>query len=101
MFMPTPLTVKAGSNRDSGRNMDDEPHTVVSDTGLFVPVPWIRREASRQVRRARHVSLYVFDSSAQWSARSWCSESDEGPWGSARTFSAVYVYRLRGEDRCS
>ena len=34
MFMPTPLTVKAGSTV-TWINMDDEPHTVVSDTGLF------------------------------------------------------------------
>ena len=34
MFMPTPLTVKAGSTV-TWTNRDDEPHTVVSDTGLF------------------------------------------------------------------
>jgi plastocyanin len=34
MFMPTPLTVKAGSTV-TWTNMDEEPHTVVSDTGLF------------------------------------------------------------------
>jgi plastocyanin len=34
MFVPTPLTVKAGSTV-IWTNMDDEPHTVVSDTGLF------------------------------------------------------------------
>jgi plastocyanin len=34
MFTPTPLTVKAGSTV-TWTNMDDEPHTVVSDTGLF------------------------------------------------------------------
>jgi plastocyanin len=34
MFMPTPVTVKAGSTV-TWTNMDDEPHTVVSDTGLF------------------------------------------------------------------
>jgi plastocyanin len=34
MFMPTPLTVKAGSTV-TWTNQDDEPHTVVSDTGLF------------------------------------------------------------------
>lgn len=34
MFMPTPLTVKAGTTV-TWTNMDDEPHTVVSDTGLF------------------------------------------------------------------
>jgi plastocyanin len=34
MFMPTPLTVKTGSTV-TWANMDDEPHTVVSDTGLF------------------------------------------------------------------
>jgi plastocyanin len=34
MFMPAPLTVKAGSTV-TWTNMDDEPHTVVSDTGLF------------------------------------------------------------------
>ena len=34
MFMPTPLTIKAGSTV-IWANMDDEPHTVVSDTGLF------------------------------------------------------------------
>jgi plastocyanin len=33
-FEPTPLTVKAGSTV-TWTNMDDEPHTVVSDTGLF------------------------------------------------------------------
>jgi plastocyanin len=33
-FMPTPLTVKAGSTV-TWTNMDDEPHTVVSDTGVF------------------------------------------------------------------
>lgn len=34
MFMPTPVTVKAGSTV-TWTNMDNEPHTVVSDTGLF------------------------------------------------------------------
>jgi plastocyanin len=34
MFSPTPLTVKAGSTV-TWTNKDDEPHTVVSDTGLF------------------------------------------------------------------
>jgi plastocyanin len=33
-FAPTPLTVKAGSTV-TWTNKDDEPHTVVSDTGLF------------------------------------------------------------------
>jgi plastocyanin len=34
MFNPTPLTVKAGATV-TWTNMDDEPHTVVSDTGMF------------------------------------------------------------------
>ena len=34
MFNPTPLTVRAGSTV-TWTNMDDEPHTVVSDTGAF------------------------------------------------------------------
>jgi plastocyanin len=34
MFMPMSLTVSAGSTV-TWSNMDDEPHTVVSDTGLF------------------------------------------------------------------
>jgi plastocyanin len=34
MFSPTPLTVKAGTTV-TWTNMDDEPHTAVSDTGLF------------------------------------------------------------------
>jgi plastocyanin len=34
MFRPTPLTIKAGSIV-TWANKDDEPHTVVSDTGLF------------------------------------------------------------------
>ncbi len=34
MFNPTPLTVKAGATV-TWINMDDEPHTVVSDTGVF------------------------------------------------------------------
>ena len=34
MFMPTPLTVKSGSTV-TWTNKDDEPHTVVSDTGMF------------------------------------------------------------------
>jgi plastocyanin len=34
MFNPTPLTVKTGSTV-TWTNMDDEPHTVVSDTGAF------------------------------------------------------------------
>ena len=34
MFNPTPLTVKTGSTV-TWTNMDEEPHTVVSDTGLF------------------------------------------------------------------
>jgi plastocyanin len=34
MFMPTTLTVAAGSTV-TWTNMDDEPHTVVSDSGLF------------------------------------------------------------------
>ncbi|HLZ96725.1 MAG TPA: cupredoxin family copper-binding protein [Steroidobacteraceae bacterium] len=33
-FVPTPLTVKAGSTV-TWVNRDDEPHTVVSDTGMF------------------------------------------------------------------
>jgi plastocyanin len=33
-FVPTSLTVRAGSTV-IWANMDDEPHTVVSDTGLF------------------------------------------------------------------
>jgi plastocyanin len=34
MFMPNSLTIKAGSTV-TWANMDDEPHTVVSNTGLF------------------------------------------------------------------
>jgi plastocyanin len=34
MFQPTTLTIKAGSTV-TWVNMDDEPHTVVSATGLF------------------------------------------------------------------
>ncbi len=34
MFNPATLTVKAGSTV-TWSNMDDEPHTVVSDTGMF------------------------------------------------------------------
>lgn len=34
MFAPVSLTVKAGSTV-TWANMDDEPHNVVSDTGLF------------------------------------------------------------------
>ena len=34
MFMPNSMTVKAGSTV-TWANMDDEPHTVVSDIGLF------------------------------------------------------------------
>ena len=34
MFMPTTLTVSAGAEV-SWVNKDDEPHTVVSDTGVF------------------------------------------------------------------
>jgi len=34
MFVPMSLTVKAGTTV-IWANMDDEPHTVVSDTGLF------------------------------------------------------------------
>jgi plastocyanin len=34
MFNPSPLTVKAGSTV-TWTNKDDEPHTVVSDTGEF------------------------------------------------------------------
>jgi plastocyanin len=34
MFMPMSLTIKAGSTVTWANN-DDEPHTVVSDTGLF------------------------------------------------------------------
>jgi plastocyanin len=34
MFMPTPLTVKAGATV-TWINADNEPHTVVSDTGTF------------------------------------------------------------------
>jgi plastocyanin len=34
MFTPTSLTVHAGSTV-TWSNMDEEPHTVVSDTGLF------------------------------------------------------------------
>jgi plastocyanin len=34
MFAPVTLTIKAGSTV-TWKNTDDEPHTVVSDTGLF------------------------------------------------------------------
>ena len=34
MFMPTTLTVNAG-DKVTWVNKDDEPHTVVSDTGMF------------------------------------------------------------------
>jgi plastocyanin len=34
-FNPTSLAVKAGATV-TWTNMDDEPHTVVSDTGVFV-----------------------------------------------------------------
>ena len=34
MFMPTTLTVSAG-DKVTWVNKDDEPHTVVSDTGMF------------------------------------------------------------------
>ncbi len=34
MFNPTPVTVKAGSTV-TWTNRDDEPHNVVSDTGVF------------------------------------------------------------------
>jgi plastocyanin len=34
MFMPMSVTVKTGATV-SWVNMDDEPHTIVSDTGLF------------------------------------------------------------------
>lgn len=34
MFSPNSLTIKAGSSV-TWANMDDEPHTVVSDAGLF------------------------------------------------------------------
>jgi plastocyanin len=34
MFSPTPLTIKAGSTV-TWTNRDDEPHTAVSDTGVF------------------------------------------------------------------
>ena len=34
MFMPNSLTVSAGSTV-TWANMDDEPHNVISDTGLF------------------------------------------------------------------
>src|SRR4249919_1642023 len=34
MFMPTSLAIKAGTTV-TWANKDDEPHTVVSDTGLF------------------------------------------------------------------
>jgi len=34
MFSPTPLTIKVGSIV-TWTNKDDEPHTVVSDTGVF------------------------------------------------------------------
>jgi plastocyanin len=34
MFTPTTLTIKAGSTV-TWANKDDEPHTVVSDTGMF------------------------------------------------------------------
>jgi len=34
MFMPMSITIKAGSTV-TWANKDDEPHTVVSDTGLF------------------------------------------------------------------
>jgi plastocyanin len=34
MFAPVSLTIKAGSSV-TWANFDDEPHTVVSDTGLF------------------------------------------------------------------
>ena len=35
MFSPMTLTTQVGVEGSAGVNQDDEPHTVVSDTGLF------------------------------------------------------------------
>jgi len=49
MFAPNPLTIKAGSTV-TWVNMDDEPHTVVSNTRMFThPVFVWRRQFQRRV----------------------------------------------------
>ena len=64
MFTPTSLTVKAGSTV-TWANMDDEPHTVVSDTGLFRSGAVDTDESFLvQIRQARHVPLHLLDPSA-------------------------------------
>jgi len=42
-------------------NMDDEPHTVVSDTGLFARERSIPRRASPSSSTTGHLSFHVFD----------------------------------------
>ena len=64
MFAPNSLTVKAGSTV-TWANKDDEPHTVVSDTGLFRSGAMDTDESFYvQIRQAGNVSLYLLDSSA-------------------------------------
>jgi len=97
MFMPTPLTVKAGS-------------TVIWRTWTMNRTRWSRhravpfrchgyeRELLVQVRRAGtyhftcsiHPRMVGYDRGAVNQMR--------GPWGLSANVSAVYVYRLRGED---
>jgi len=61
MFVPMALTINAGSSV-TWANTDDEPHTVVSDTGLFRSGASTRTKASRSNSTSRHLSLYLFDS---------------------------------------
>ena len=64
MFTPTTLTVNAGA-QVSWVNKDDEPHTVVSDTGLFRSGALDTDESfSFKFDKAGHLSLHLLDSSA-------------------------------------
>ena len=72
MFMPASLTVKAGSTV-TWANKDDEPHTVVSDNGLFRSgaVDTSETFAFKFDNPASTTSAAPFI--REWSERSWSS----------------------------
>ena len=65
MFAPVALTVPAGSTV-TWTNKDGEPHTVVSESGLFRSAALdTNRSFFLHLRKAGHLLLCVFHSSAQ------------------------------------
>ena len=64
MFTPMEFTVKAGATV-TWSNLEDEPHSLVSDTGLFRSGALDTRETfSSKFDKAGHVPLYLFAASS-------------------------------------